>query len=138
MESMHFYDTSAIIEDPLVNPETCKNSEDILKNIHVLLNSFTEPNPDLITEAKKYIEALRQEGVPKTADTSEPFKKSLLQKLYKKFHGCVGCGGGVMGASSRNDNLLQPHHILPSEFGGKALSENAMIVCRNCHIQIHK
>lgn len=138
MESLHFHAIPpATNEFAPTEMETHEDSRDILMRIHFLLDTFTLPNPNLIFDAKKYIEALKAEGAVKTEDDSEPFKKSLLEKLYRKFRGCVGCGGGVMSSGSRHDNVLQPHHILPSEFGGKAIRENAMLVCRNCHIKIH-
>ena len=114
-----------------------KESVKTLEGIRNFLANFTVPDESIITLAREYIQAIRTEQVEDTEHESEPFKKTTLKGLYRKFGGCVGCGGGVYPASSRTDNILQPHHILPSEFGGKATTDNAMIVCRDCHVRIH-
>lgn len=42
-----------------------------------------------------------------------------------------------MSATSRQDEILQPHHIKPREFDGKTTENNVMLVCRSCHKIIH-
>ncbi len=114
-----------------------KESENIFTEIQERLNSFIEPDMSLIDLAKTYISQLRKEGAKEENERDGAFSGNLKKKLVKKFGGCVGCGGGSAGGSSRHDPVLQPHHITPREFGGKTTSNNAMIVCRDCHVIIH-
>lgn len=91
----------------------------------------------LIKLAKEYISKLREEGDVNQDERDVAFSKGIKKSLIKKFKKCLGCGGGVSGGISRNDPVLQPHHIKPREFGGKTTKENAMLVCRDCHEIIH-
>ena len=116
-----------------------KNSETILLEILYFLNNFNGPDMKIIELAHEYIARLKIEGMKEVEENIRDgaFSVSLKKKLVKRFRGCVGCGGGTMGGQSRHQVVLQPHHITPREFGGKTTSDNAMIVCRDCHVIIH-
>jgi hypothetical protein len=114
-------------------------SEEVFEDILNRLNSFEKPDMNIIYLAKEYIAKLKEEGAKESNEEERDgaFSGGLKKKLAKKFKGCVGCGKGTLGGQSRHDPVLQPHHIKPREFGGKTTNENAMIVCRDCHVMIH-
>ena len=116
-----------------------KSSEEILSEINDWLNNFTGPDMSIIYLAREYISKLKLEGKNEVEEEERDgaFSGGLKKKLAKKFNGCVGCGKGTLGGQSRHDPVLQPHHIKPREFGGKTTNDNAMIVCRDCHVIIH-
>lgn len=68
---------------------------------------------------------------------SSGFSKSLKEKLHRRIGGCLACGGGVTTRPSRHDAPIELHHIIPRQYGGDDLVTNALLVCRNCHVQIH-
>lgn len=114
-----------------------KKSNATFSEIIEWLGNFEKPDMSVIYLAKKYIEQLREEEEKEVDERDIAFSGSLKKRLAKKFGGCVGCGGGTSGGGSRHEPVLQPHHIKPREFGGKTTGDNAMIVCRDCHVIIH-
>ena len=113
------------------------NSSDTFDRIREWLAEYSGPSMDIIHLAQQYIDQLRAEVLLSPDERAEKFPKSVKRGLYNQFGGCVGCGEGVIAATSRNDKILQPHHITPREFGGDSSPDNAMIVCRDCHVIIH-
>ena len=69
-------------------------------------------------------------------DREDPFPKSLKTKLMKRFKGCVGCGA-VEGGKSRHTPTMELHHVVSRSHGGQSTQENALLVCRDCHVSIH-
>ena len=70
-------------------------------------------------------------------DKPKGFPKKLKKKLYKRNKGCMACGGGSLETTSRYGSPIELHHIIPRELGGNNSSNNALIICRDCHSKIH-
>ena len=70
-------------------------------------------------------------------DRQNRMPKTLKKRLMRRFGGCQVCGGGVIGGS-RHSPTLEVHHIIARAAGGADTADNAMLVCRPCHVEIHK
>jgi hypothetical protein len=71
----------------------------------------------------------------RTKGFSKTQKKALLKKTRG---GCPCCSGGTMGTTSRHGDPIELHHIIPREHGGKDTKDNALPICKTCHVRIHR
>ncbi|QQS61302.1 MAG: HNH endonuclease [Candidatus Moraniibacteriota bacterium] len=94
------------------------------------------PSPDFIFDCREII-ALFRDIPHENVDRSARFSKSAKERLIKKIGGCSSCGGGVSGGSRQNA-ILEIHHIIPREHGGDESVENGISFCRNCHGEVHR
>lgn len=61
------------------------------------------------------------------------FSKNLKRKMLRATRGtCFVCGSVLTMATA------EPHHIKPVSDGGETTQENCRIVCRPCHVGIHR
>ena len=65
------------------------------------------------------------------------YKKSLRRRLIRRYGGCQACGGGQSGGS-RHAPVLEIHHVIPVSAGGETTEANARLLCRPCHVAIHR
>lgn len=65
------------------------------------------------------------------------YTKSTKSRLYKKLGGCQACNGGSIGGS-RHAAVLEIHHFIPRSQGGEESIENAVLLCRDCHVAVHQ
>jgi len=75
-------------------------------------------------------------NVPKSQRVPR-FKKAQKKRLMKAASRCALCGNGAVGGS-RHAAVLELHHILPRCKGGTNDDDNLIVVCRHCHVAIHK
>ena len=50
--------------------------------------------------------------------------------------GCQICGEGTIGGS-RTGKILEVHHYTPRNQGGTETIDNAVLLCRPCHADVH-
>ena len=61
------------------------------------------------------------------------FSKGTKKKALKKAgYACSRCGVALTMISA------EPHHIIPVSEGGLTTPENLQILCRACHVALHK
>ena len=66
-------------------------------------------------------------------DKKHKFPKSLKRSLLRAAGGtCTICGCPLIMATA------EPHHVIPVSQGGATVRENCRIVCRPCHVGLHK
>lgn len=65
------------------------------------------------------------------------FRKALKRRLFKAAQGCQACGGGSL-SGSRHVAILEIHHHLPRSQDGEETPENAVLLCRDCHVLVHQ
>lgn len=113
---------------------------DQLKELQYHLDRDEQHKEMVIELARAIIECSEMIGNEDGEDSerSSGFKKHMKKSMHRKSKGCGACGGGVHGAkTSRHDAPVELHHIIPREYGGEDIRENALIVCRTCHKKIH-
>ena len=73
-------------------------------------------------------------------DRQERFDSKRMRKVLKKQRGnkCEICNTPGDLPGSRHANGLEIHHIIPRSKGGTSTPDNAQVVCRPCHVNIHK
>ena len=71
--------------------------------------------------------------IPKTTTVrlkGVPLKK-LVESVYKRDNNCCAvCGRWV-------ENGHKPHHVIPKSHGGGDTLENLVLLCDNCHYEVH-
>lgn len=93
------------------------------------------PDKKIIESANKIIGLLHAKDSFEQ-ERAAAFPKSLKRKLIKKYGGCVGCGQ-IYESTSRHTPAMELHHIIPRSCGGDTAEDNALIVCRDCHVDVH-
>jgi 5-methylcytosine-specific restriction endonuclease McrA len=83
-----------------------------------------------------FVEYLLENSCEEKTDRSRRIKKVIKKKLYDIHHGCQICGEGTIGGS-RTDKILEVHHYVPRNSGGTETLENSVLLCRNCHADVH-
>lgn len=81
--------------------------------------------------------------VPKPAEAKKPKRKTnwaLITELHADMrHYCWAClREKSLLASLRPSVCLQVHHIIPVESGGTDAAHNLMLLCSECHAEIHR
>ena len=86
---------------------------------------------------KSLIQFLLENSIEQcNVDRTKRMKKNLKKKLFDIHGGCQICGEGTLGGS-RIGKILEVHHYTPRNQGGTETIDNAVLLCRPCHADVH-